>query len=369
MKELGQRAAEAEARGRASLAEVERCTHRSKRLGDVLGDDMPQAPGASLPDEAVSVDHLVDVRVNAVRASSESLEKAQREAARRAEALREVATSATHEAHRSRVKERLKAPAPELADVADELHRDLEERLEVVRSTLAEIDQDRRLLLQELDKVAMDGVKLLQAAERASKLPAGLGAWEGESFLRVRAEVPGGQPERQARLEPLLDRLVAKGQIPAGRELVNAAVLELASRRIEVTLLKPDAVLRRDRLPVTEMQTFSRGQQLTVAILLYCTLAQLRGQQRGRRGRVDGGVLLLDNPVGTCSSVPLLELQRQVARQMRVQLVYTTGVNDPDAVSTFPNTVRLRNNHRGRASGDLHVTVESGLEGIRVVGT
>jgi hypothetical protein len=369
MKELAQRAGEAEARHRASLTEAEGCIHRSKRLGDVLGDERPEVPGEILPDEAASVDHLVDVRVSAVKTSNEATERARREAARQAEALREVATSAAHEAHRSRVKERLKAPAHELADVADALHRDVEERLEVVRGTLAEIDQDRRLLLQEVDKVAMDGVKLLQAAERASKLPAGLGAWEGESFLRIRAEVPGSQPERQARLEPLLDRLVAKGQIPDGRELVNAAVQELASRRIEVTLLKPDAILRRERLPVTEMQTFSRGQQLTVAILLYCTLAQLRGQQRGRRGRVDGGVLLLDNPVGTCSSVPLLELQRQVARQMRVQLVYTTGVNDPDAVSTFPNTVRLRNNHRARASGDLHVTVESGIEGIRVVGT
>ncbi|HYH98477.1 hypothetical protein, partial [Hyalangium sp.] len=368
LKEQQGQAAEAERRGRNSETEVERCTHRSKRLRDVLGH-LPEVPGALLPEDAASVDTLVEEWVRAVRASGDALEVARKEAARQAEAIREVAISATHEGHRSRVKERLKSPSEELAAVADELHRDVEERLEVVRSTLAEIDQDRRLVLQELDKIAMDGVKLLQAAERASRLPAGLGAWEGEPFLRIRAEVPGGQAERQARLEPLLDRLVAQGKVPGGRELVEAGVRELASRRIEATLLKPDAVLRRERLPVTEMQTFSRGQQLTVAILLYCTLAQLRGQQRGRRGRADGGVLLLDNPVGTCSSVPLLELQRHVARQMRVQLVYTTGVNDPDAVATFPNTVRLRNNHRGRASGDLHVTVESGLEGIRVVAT
>lgn len=368
LRELQDQAAEAERRGRHSEAEIERCGHRSKRLRDVVGD-MPGVPSVALPEDAVGVDTLVEERVRAVRASSEATEEARREASRRAEALREVALSETHEGHRSRVKERLKAPAEELAAVAEDLHRDVEARLEVVRSTLAEIDQDRRLVLQELDKIAMDGVKLLLAAERASRLPAGLGPWEGEPFLRIRAEVPVGQAERQARLEPLLDRLVAQGKIPGGKELVEAGVRELASRRIEATVLKPDAVLRRERLPVTEMQTFSRGQQLTVAILLYCTLAQLRGQQRGRRGRTDGGVLLLDNPVGTCSSVPLLELQRQVAHQMRVQLVYTTGVNDPDAVATFPNTVRLRNNHRGRASGDLHVTVESGLEGIRVVAT
>ncbi len=331
--------------------------------------DLTQAAGAALPKDSRSVETLVEERVRAVKASSEATEKTRREAVRRAEALREVALSTAHEEHRSRVKERLKAPAEELAAVAEELHRDVEERVEVVRSTLSEIDQDRRLVLQSLDKIAMDGVKLLLAAERASRLPAGLGPWEGEPFLRIRAEVPGGQAERQARLEPLLDRLVAQGKVPGGMALVEAGVRELASRRIEATLLKPDAVLRRERLSVTEMQTFSRGQQLTVAILLYCTLAQLRSQQRGRRGRTGGGVLLLDNPVGTCSSIPLLELQRQVARQMRVQLVYTTGVNDLDAIATFPNTVRLRNNHRGRASGDLHVTLESSVEGIRVVAT
>jgi hypothetical protein len=191
--------------------------------------------------------------------------------------------------------------------------------------------------------------------------------WAGEPFLRIRAEVPGGQAERQARLEPLLDRLVAKGVIPDGRALAEQSVRELVGQRIDVTLLKPDAHLRRDRLSVVEMQTFSRGQQLTAAILLYCTMARVRAQRRGRGHRPDAGVLLLDNPVGTCSSVPLLALQHLVARQMRVQLVYTTGVNDVDALATFPNTIRLRNAHLGRTSGDKHVTVEGAVEAVRVV--
>jgi hypothetical protein len=266
------------------------------------------------------------------------------------------------------VKERLKSAPDDLAAAAPALMADVDSRLDVVRATLGEIDEDRRLVLTELEKIAMDGVRLLHDAEKASRLPAGLKGWEGEPFLRIRAEVPTGQVERRARLEPLLDRLVAKGQIPEGRELVLAAVLELAGQRVDATLLKPDALLRRDRLPVVEMQTFSRGQQLTVAILLYCTLAQLRARSRGHRGRADGGVLLLDNPVGTCSSVPLLELQRTVARQMRVQLVYTTGVNDPNAVATFPNTVRLRNHHRAQSTGDLHVTLD-GVESVRIVAT
>lgn len=346
-------------------AEARSCEHRKKRLTDVIGDAAGAIP-AVLPE---AIDALLDARLSALKEATSRAQATRKEAEILAEALRDVATASTHESHRSRVKERLHAPAAELSVAAPELALDIETRLEVVRSSLAEIEEDRRLVLSTLEKVAMDGVKMLQAADRASRLPAGLGAWEGEPFLRIRVDVPSGLSERHARMEPLLDRLVAKGQIPAGRDLVLAGVLELAGKRVDATLLKPDALLRRERLPVVEMQTFSRGQQLTVAILLYCTLARLRAQSRGHRNRVDGGVLLLDNPVGTCSSVPLLELQRMVAQQMRVQLIYTTGVNDPNAVATFPNTVRLRNHQRGRTSGDLHVTVENGVESVRIVAT
>jgi hypothetical protein len=37
---------------------------------------------------------------------------------------------------------------------------------------------------------------------------------------------------------------------------------------------------------------------------------------------------------------------------------YTTGVEDADAIAVLPNTIRLRNAHRDRRSGDLHVTHE-----------
>jgi hypothetical protein len=115
------------------------------------------------------------------------------------------------------------------------------------------------------------------------------------------------------------------------------------------------------------MVTFSRGQQLTAAILLYCTLVQLRAQSRGKgRGVRDAGVLILDNPIGTCSSVPLLELQRTIANQMRVQLVYATGVEDLEALAVMPNTIRLRNTHRDVRTGDHHVTLDPRREGGRI---
>ncbi len=109
-------------------------------------------------------------------------------------------------------------------------------------------------------------------------------------------------------------------------------------------------------MPVSDLPTFSGGEQLTAAVLLYCTLSQLRARLRGRRGT--GGVLVLDNPIGKSSNATLLDLQRRVADGLGVQLVYTTAVDDRDAIAALPNRIRLRNERSDRATGNHHVEVE-----------
>jgi hypothetical protein len=98
------------------------------------------------------------------------------------------------------------------------------------------------------------------------------------------------------------------------------------------------------------MARSSGGEQLTGAILLYCTLARVRGRSRGL-SRHASTVLILDNPIGRASRVRFLELQRDVARAMGVQLIYTTGVNDHEALRALPNIIRLRNERVDRNSG------------------
>lgn len=93
---------------------------------------------------------------------------------------------------------------------------------------------------------------------------------------------------------------------------------------------------------ITRLGKWSGGEKLTVCVALYCTIAALRAANAGRRDR-SGGVLLLDNPIGRASHGSLVGLRRAVAAAHKVQLVYTTGVKDPDAVSRFPNVIRLDN--------------------------
>jgi hypothetical protein len=82
------------------------------------------------------------------------------------------------------------------------------------------------------------------------------------------------------------------------------------------------------------------AQQLTSAIPPYCTLVQVRALDRGV-GRSPSSVLILDNPTGRGSRAWLVEFQCEVTRAMRLQLVYTAGVNDFEVPCVLPKVLRL----------------------------
>jgi hypothetical protein len=79
--------------------------------------------------------------------------------------------------------------------------------------------------------------------------------------------------------------------------------------------------------------------------------AAARGRQKSR-----AGVLILDNPIGKASANYLIDIQLKIAERVGVQLVYTTGVNDLNALSQFTCTVRMRND----------LDMRTGLQRIRV---
>ncbi len=303
--------AEAGARLRAS----ER--HRSSAsqlaaLAEGAGLALPEEKPANLPDASDRVDALVEAARETFKAARSRLVQAEQGLHRHCESVRAVATAPRFSELRSQARERMNADTDELTADCDSLATKLTPRLEIIDERLAELDKDRKILVDALQTIGAEAGRLLGRAQRASTLPTSLGAWAGKPYLRIRFQFPETDEEQRARLEPLVDRLVQKAQIPNGLELVKLAVAELAGNRgFEAKVLKPDAVLRPEPISITAMNTFSRGQQLTAAILLYCTLVQLRARSRGRgAGPADAGILLLDNPIGTCSSVPLLELQR-----------------------------------------------------------
>ena len=209
----------------------------------------------------------------------------------------------------------------------------------------------------------------MRSASAQSRLPDHFPRLGGAQFLRITTHEPESPAEQRGRIGELIDELVDQGDIPLGIKLVQQAVRRLA-KPIRVKVLNPDPDLEQDAVDITDMARFSGGEQLTSAILLYCSLAQLRARNRGI-SRKPSSVLILDNPIGRASRVRFLELQRDVARAMGVQLLYTTAVNDHDALRTLPNVIRLRNQRIDRNTGNRVVEFDAedagSIEAVRVV--
>jgi hypothetical protein len=204
-------------------------------------------------------------------------------------------------------------------------------------------------------------------------MPTDMAGWENEPFLRIRLFEPQGDSECGSRLKWLVDSILTEGRIPGGIELVFQAIMALVGDTgIDATILKPETQRRKLRYPVRDMAGWSEGERTTVAILLYCTLVKIRSLSRSSGGGENQvSALLLDNPLGPCSKPEFLQMQRQIAGQLGIQLIYATGINDPPALGVFPNWLRLAKNRRVPETGELAVGLlgqngDSMMSGIRI---
>lgn len=225
----------------------------------------------------------------------------------------------------------------------------LDLRVNTIDAQLSEMNRHRDILITEVLSAAEEGLSLIKSAANQSRLPQHVPGLGGQQFLRITTHEPADHGERRGRIGALIDELLDEDDVPSGLALVQRSVSKLA-KPIRVKVLNPDPDLAGVPVDISDMARFSGGEQLTGAILLYCTLAQLRSRTHGQQ-RKSSSVLILDNPIGRASRVRFLELQREVARAMGVQLFYTTAVNDHEALRTLPNVIRLRNLRFDRNKG------------------
>ncbi|MCX5383657.1 hypothetical protein [Streptomyces sp. NBC_00083] len=258
-------------------------------------------------------------------------------------------------------------PAASLPEHAAAWAAAFEPRLRVLTDELEQLERNRDSIVDRLRGLVESALTTLRSAQRLSQLPEGLGEWSGQEFLRIRFEEPD-QATLTERLGEVIDeatRAAVRKNSDLRRDgmslLLRGVQAALEPRGIAVEILKPDAVLRAERVPVGQMgDVFSGGQLLTAAIALYCTMAALRSNDRGRDKHRHAGTLFLDNPIGRANATYLLELQRAVSDALGVQLLYTTGLFDTTALAEFPLVIRLRNDADLRA-GLKYISVEEHL--------
>ncbi|MFE1383155.1 hypothetical protein ACFW6S_29835 [Streptomyces sp. NPDC058740] len=258
-------------------------------------------------------------------------------------------------------------PAAALPEHAAKWAEAFAPRLRVLTDELAQLERNRDSIVDRLRGLVESSLATLRSAQRLSRLPEGLGEWSGQEFLRIRFEEPD-QATLTERLGEVVDeatRAAVKKNSDLRRDgmslLLRGVQAALEPKGVAVEILKPDAVLRAERVPVGQMgDVFSGGQLLTAAIALYCTMAALRSNDRGRDKHRHAGTLFLDNPIGRANATYLLELQRAVSDALGVQLLYTTGLFDTTALAEFPLVIRLRNDADLRA-GLKYISVEEHL--------
>ncbi|MFF9487572.1 hypothetical protein [Streptomyces sp. NPDC014676] len=258
-------------------------------------------------------------------------------------------------------------PASALPEHAQKWADAFAPRLRVLTDELEQLERNRDSIVDRLRGLVESALATLRSAQRLSRLPEGLGEWSGQEFLRIRFEEPD-QATLTERLGEVVDeatRAAVKKNSDLRRDgmslLLRGVAAALQPKGVAVEILKPDAVLRAERVPVGQMgDVFSGGQLLTAAIALYCTMAALRSNDRGRDKHRHAGTLFLDNPIGRANATYLLELQRAVSDALGVQLLYTTGLFDTTALAEFPLVIRLRNDADLRA-GLKYISVEEHL--------
>lgn len=255
-----------------------------------------------------------------------------------------------------------------LENGAAEFRESLNIRLREITKTLEELETHRNFLAKFLLNAADEGLRLLKLADSASTVPREVPDIGGSRFLRITTKEPTSQTDRLELIQELVDTLVDETVLPTGTKLIQRAVRQIA-RPFTVRVLNPDPASPQKLIEITETARFSGGEQLTCAILLYCTLANVRARTRGMN-RQPTSVLILDNPIGRASRTVFINMQRQFASAMGIQLIYTTAVNDLEALSILPNVVRLRNErtdlNKGHRLLEKDVDISGQLEAIRL---
>ncbi|MDN3356836.1 hypothetical protein [Actinomadura sp. DC4] len=246
-----------------------------------------------------------------------------------------------------------------LIERADQWTVQLTGRAASLTTDLESSERHRKLLIEQLKHHAGEALALLEKAERLSRLPESAGAWAGRRVLKIGFSKPEPQVLAVRIAETLDENARTQPKLP-GRDLVLRCVGAAVPRDFKVEILKPDSAGRAEYASISEMgKVFSGGQELTGAIMLYCTLAALRSSTRtgARSSSRLGGMLILDNPIGKASADYLLSLQMNMAAALGVQLIYTTGNMEDRVLATFPLCIRLRNDADQRTGiRHLHIT-------------
>lgn len=245
--------------------------------------------------------------------------------------------------------------------------RDIEERIAPIKHELENMQTKKEIIVQDLYELYRSVVRSLDRIQKDSHVPVSTGPWalwSGKPFIEVRInERVRREDATKALLRAFVDDLMSEKTVVPDDPVT---VLQWATRavlrnNIDFLLLKPEHRPRLGRHRLEEFRAFSGGEKMTTAILLFMTFANLLSLKRTELLK-EANPLLLDNPLGASSSGNFIELQRSIARSCNIQIIYTTAVNDHQALGQFGLIVKMARRIEDR-QGRRYVHVNETIPG------
>lgn len=247
---------------------------------------------------------------------------------------------------------------------AVEFTSEAQNALDSVEYTLSKTRDQQNDIVEYL----MDDVRAIKsnmdALNRISKIPetdTNWAKWSGRRFFKVR--IDGEQLENgycRTKIEEFVQKLVRGSDktFPTNAMDIIEGVTKFALKDITtITTMKPDHFMSTNPETLEEAAKWSGGEGFTYAALSLMVFNQLICHINASV-KQPGGILVVDNPIGTCNHLEFIKLQQIMAGILDNQLIYPTAVKDFDALSLFPNVVALSNNRVDGRTGYHHVEVE-----------
>ena len=262
--------------------------------------------------------------------------------------------------------ERLRtATTADLAADAGRLVAHLADRAQSLRRDIEQHDAHVGRVASILRVEALAALGSLREYENASRLPGGMGDWSEKRFVLIKHdEPPTDTVALRERIRDVVVRHIEGTADSSVHDLLFGATRALVGERgFTVRIFKPLLELPDDRVEVSEMASFSGGQKVTAAVLLYSTMMRVRAR-RGAATTV--GWLWLDNPFGRASADVLVRVMRKAADRLGLQLLFTAAPKDKSALAVFDKVHALAPKTRP-GSTDRYVTTDDATKADRSV--
>ncbi len=239
----------------------------------------------------------------------------------------------------------------------------IDDRLKTIEHDLSKLDEDLQACVDELDRLFGTARNIVRRMVRDGRIPEHVPRFGGLPVFRVGVDLSRvTSVQRKEILRRYVTDLAEVNRVPetgqdVAAELVERMAGSLGRESLGIRLLKPKGEGDTEHMPIDRV-TVSGGELLTAAMMIYLVLARLRRDaMHGSTG--NAGVLMMDNPLGKANKALLLKTQIALADAMGIQLFYTTGIQDTNALAEFENIVRLRRSRQSRSTGRIHVEVEA----------